>query len=89
MCYVEVNDVPINMISVPSMITLRKAYLLEPNMIEFPIMLKVPGYDFLDQFDRKSVLDKVDEINMIFISDLKIFHLLIIWFNRNQCFVED
>ena len=39
-------------------------------MTELPIMLKVPAYDFLDQFDKECVLDKVDEINIIFISDL-------------------
>ena len=55
------NGVVINRISVPSTTTLRKPHLFQPSMIELPIMLKVPAYDFLDQFDKKYMFDKVDE----------------------------
>ena len=53
------------------LITFWKAHLFEPSMIELPIMLKVPGYDFLDQFNKECVMDEVGESNIKFISDLK------------------
>ena len=40
-------------------------------MIELPIVLKVLAYDFLDQFNKECIFNEVDEINIIFISDLK------------------
>ena len=39
-------------------------------MIELPIVLRVSPIDFPDTFDRK-INNEVDEINMIFMSDLK------------------
>ena len=39
-------------------------------MIELPIAVRVSPTDFLDTFDKK-INDEVDEINMIFISDLE------------------
>ena len=70
----------INKISVPSVIKIRKPHLFEPNIIELPIMLKIPACDYLDQFSKESVNDKVDEIDIIFISDLNditFFHYII------------
>ena len=64
------NDVLINKISDPSIITLRKPHLFEPNMIELPIVLKVPAYDFPDQFNEGGILDEVDKVKIIFKSDL-------------------
>ena len=64
------NDININKISIPSILKNRKPHLFEPNKIELPIMLKIPAYDFLDQFKKECVNDKVDEINIIIISDL-------------------
>ena len=69
----------INKISLPSMITLRKPHLFEPNKIELPIVLKVSPYHFLDQFDKECILDEVDENNIKFISDLTVmtfFHYM-------------
>ena len=58
-------------ISVPSMITLREPHLFKPSLIELPIEVGVSSLDFLDQFDKEGILGEVDEINIIFISDLK------------------
>ena len=38
-------------------------------MIELPIVIRVSPLDFLDSFDR-NINNQVDEINLIFISDL-------------------
>ena len=64
------NDVLINMISVPSSITLEKAHLFKLSMIEIPIVIGVSPYDSLVTFDR-NINNEVDEINLIFTSDLK------------------
>ena len=40
-------------------------------MVELPIYVRRPSLDFLVKFDRKCTNDAVDEINFIFISDLK------------------
>ena len=64
------NDVLINKISVPSTITLQKPYLFKPNLIELSIVVRVPPFDFPDTVDRSCINDEVDEINIIFISDL-------------------
>ena len=63
------TDVLINKISIPSTITLQNAHLLQPNMIELPIVVRVSPLDFLDTFDG-NINNEVDEINIIFISDL-------------------
>ena len=65
------NDMLINRISVPSTTTVEKPHLFKPSMVELPIVLEVPAYDFLDQFDEECIRDEVDEINMIFVSDLE------------------
>ena len=59
----------INKISVPSIITLEKPHLFKPSMIELPIVIRVSCLDFLDTFDR-NINNEVDELNIIFISDL-------------------
>ena len=64
------NDVPINRISVPSTLILQKPHLFKPSMIELPIVVRVPPLDFLDTFDRRCTNDEVDEIELIFLSDL-------------------
>ena len=64
MCYMEKNDIIINKNSIPNIIKLRKPHLFEPNMIGLPIMLKIPAYDFPDQFNKECINEKVDEINM-------------------------
>ena len=64
------DDVILNKISVPSVIKIRKPRLFEPNLIELPIMLKIPASDCLDQFSKECVNDEVDEIDIIFISNL-------------------
>ena len=53
------------------MITVKKPHLFESNMIELPIVFKVPAYLFLDQLDKEYVIDEVDEINIIFVYDLE------------------
>ena len=64
------NDVLVNKISVPSTITLGKPHLFKPCMLELQIKIRVSPLDFLDTFDR-NINNEVDEINIIFISDLK------------------
>ena len=64
------NDILINKISVPSTITLEKPPLFNPCMVELPIVTRASPLDFLDTFDR-NINNEVDEINIIFISDLK------------------
>ena len=64
------SDVLINKISVPSTITLEKPHLFKLSMIEVPIVIRVSPLDFLDTFDR-NIKNEVDEIVIIFISDLK------------------
>ena len=65
------NDMLINKISIPSAITLEKQHLFSSSTFELPIVLKVPANDSLDQFDKECILDEVDEINIIFVSDLE------------------
>ena len=65
------NIVIINKISVPSTIAIQRPHLFESYLIELPIVLKIPAYDFLDQFGKSCVLVKIEEINIMFISDLK------------------
>ena len=60
----------LNRISVPSTNTLENPHLFKSSMIELPINVKVSPLDFLDPFDR-NINHEVDEINIIFISDLK------------------
>ena len=64
------NDALINKISVPSTITLEKPYLFKSSMIELPIVVRISPLDFLNTFDR-NINNEVDEIIIIFISDLK------------------
>ena len=64
------NDVLINKISVPSTSTLEKPYFFKSSMIELPKVVRVSCLDFLDTF-AKSKNNEVDEINIIFLSDLK------------------
>ena len=66
----EKNDILINEISVPSTITLEKPHLFRPSMIELPIVKRVSPNDFQDIFD-KNINDEVDEVIIIFISDVK------------------
>ena len=60
----------INRISVPRTIILEKPHLFKPSMIELPIVIRVSPLDFLDTFDR-NINNEVDDINIIFVSDLK------------------
>ena len=64
------TDVLLNEISLPSTSTPQKQYLFEPSMIELPIVVRVPPVDFLNRCDRSCINDEVDEINIIFLSDL-------------------
>ena len=64
------NDMLINKISIPSTNTLQKPHLFQPIMIEIPIEVRVTPLGFLDTFDR-NIKDEVDEIDILFISDLK------------------
>ena len=69
----------LNKISDPSVIKIRKPHLFEPNMIQLPIMLKILAYDCLDQFSKECVNDEVDEIDIIFLSnlnDITFFHYM-------------
>ena len=64
------NDVIINEISVPITITLEKPHLFTPSMIELPIVTRVSLLDFLYTF-HKNITEELDEIDIIFTSDLK------------------
>ena len=64
------NDVQLNEISVLSTITPEKPHLFKPSMIELPKVVRVSSLDFFDLFDR-NINNEVDEIFIIFISDLK------------------
>ena len=66
----KINEVLINEISVPSKVTLEKPHLFKPSMVELPIVISVSPLIFLDTFDR-NINNEVDEINIIFITDLK------------------
>ena len=63
------NDIIISKSSIASIVKLRKPHLFEPNMIELPIMLKIPAYVFVDQFNKECINDKIDEIIIIFKSN--------------------
>ena len=65
------KDMLINKISIPSAITLEKPHLFSSSKFELPIVLRVPANDSLDQFHKECILHEVDEINMIFVSDLE------------------
>ena len=60
----------VNKISVPSVVKVRKVDLFEPVMIDFPIMLKISAFDYLYHFSKECVNDEVDEIDIIFTSDI-------------------
>ena len=60
----------INKISVPSTITLEKPHLFKPRINELPRVIRVSPLAFLDTFDR-NINNEVDEINIIFISNLE------------------
>ena len=60
----------INRISVPRTIIIEKPHLFKPSMIELPIVIRVSPLDFLDTFDR-NINNEVDDINLIFVADLK------------------
>ena len=64
------NGLIVNTISVPSIITREKPHLFKPSMIELPIVIRVSPLEFVDTFIR-NINNEVDEINIIFISDLK------------------
>ena len=49
---------------------MRRTHLFELSLVELPIMLKIPACDYLDQFNKECVNDEIDEIDIIFISDL-------------------
>ena len=61
----------INKISVPCIITHHKPHLFKPSIIELIEIERVQPIDFLDTFNRNCINYEVDEINIIFISDLK------------------
>ena len=61
----------ISKISVPSTITVQKAYLFKPSMIELPIEVIVTPHDLLGAFDKICINVEVNEINIIFISDFE------------------
>ena len=65
------NDMLKNNISVPCTITFQKTHMFKPSMVELPIFVRVSSLDFLDTFDRNCTNDELDEVNIIFISDLK------------------
>ena len=69
MCYVEKKDVLVNKISVPSAVTLERPHLFKSSKIDLPIVIRVSALDFPDTVD-KNITEEVDEINIIFISDL-------------------
>ena len=83
------TDVLISKISIPSTITLEKPHLFKPNMIELPIVVRVSTLDFLDTVVGSCKKDEVDEIVIIFISDLKYMTFHIVRHNQNRCFVEN
>ena len=64
------NDVLVNKISIPSLITLYKPHLSKPCRIELPLAITVSPIDFLKTFD-KNINNEADEIKIMFISDLK------------------
>ena len=49
---------------------MRRTHLFVLSLVELPIVLKIPAYDYLDQNNKDCVNDEVDEIDIIFISDL-------------------
>ena len=58
---------------------MRRTYSSELTVVELPIMLKIPAYDYLDQYNKECVIDKIDEIDIIFISDvddITLFHYM-------------
>ena len=57
------NDILINKISVPTIITLEKPHLFKPSMIELPIVIRVSPPDFLDTFNR-NLNNEVHERNI-------------------------
>ena len=58
-------------------------------MIELPNMLKTSTYDYLDQFNKECVNDEVDEIDKMFIYDLKDIIFFQYMNQPSQCFVEN
>ena len=71
MCYVVGKNMLINKISVPSVITLQKPHLLKLSMNELLMIERVQPIVFLDTLISNCINDAVDEINIIFLSDLK------------------
>ena len=65
------NGVLINKISVPVTITLRETQMFRPMWRDIPVYVRVSSREFLDILDRNYKNDKVDEMNIIFISDFR------------------
>ena len=62
----------INKISVPCTIAFQKTHPFKPILAEIPIYVEVSSHKFLDIIDRNCVYNILsDEINIIFISNLK------------------
>ena len=65
------NDMIINKISIPRIITLRRTHMFKPDMIEIPIYVEVTEREFLDIVDRNCVYNTIsDKIDIIFVSKL-------------------
>ena len=55
------NDILINKISFPSIITLEKPYLFKPSMIALPIVIRASPLDILDTV-HKNIIEDVDKL---------------------------
>ena len=64
------NGFVIDKFSVLSTFSVESAIPNNPSMIELPIVLRVPAYYILDQFDKGCVLDEVNQIDIVIVSDL-------------------
>ena len=66
------NDMIINKISIPRLITLQRTHILQPDLFEIPIYVKVSEREFPNIVDRNCVYNIISvEIDIIFISKFK------------------
>ena len=49
---------------------MRRTYLFELSLVELPVMLKIPAYDYLDQYNKECVNDESYEIDILVMTDL-------------------
>ena len=66
------NEMIVNKISIPCTITLQRTHMLQPDMFDKPLYVKVSKREFPDIVDRNCVYNMIsDEIDIKFISKFK------------------